>query len=90
VLKEFAKFLKANPTIKIKIAGYTDNVGSEHDNLALSNDRAFTVKQVLEQEGIKPERLSFQGYGPANPVASNDSEDGRQKNRRTEFIILEK
>ncbi|HXB11513.1 MAG TPA: OmpA family protein [Bacteroidia bacterium] len=90
VIREFAKFLKANPTIKIKIAGYTDNVGNEHDNLALSNDRAFTVKQVLEQEGIKSDRVSFQGLGSANPVASNDTEEGRQKNRRTEFIILEK
>jgi outer membrane protein OmpA-like peptidoglycan-associated protein len=44
----------------------------------------------LVKEGVKAERLSFQGYGAANPVASNDNEEGRQKNRRTEFIIIQK
>jgi outer membrane protein OmpA-like peptidoglycan-associated protein/tetratricopeptide (TPR) repeat protein len=90
VVKEFAKFLKENPSIKIKISGYTDNVGSAQDNLALSKDRAFTVKQAIEDAGIKSDRISFQGYGAANPIASNDTEDGRQQNRRTEFTILEK
>ncbi len=90
VIGEFGKFLKANPGVKIKIAGYTDNIGNDKDNLALSNDRAFTVKQALEHEGIESTRLSFEGYGAANPVASNDTEEGRRKNRRTEFIILAK
>ncbi len=90
VIKEFAKFMKENPSIKVKIAGYTDNVGSEQSNQSLSSDRAFTVMQALAKEGIKGERLSFQGYGAANPVASNDNEEGRAKNRRTEFIILQK
>lgn len=88
VIQEFVKFLKANPTLKVKIAGYTDNVGKESDNLALSKDRAFTVMQTIEQYGIKADRLSFVGYGSADPVASNDTEAGRQKNRRTEFIII--
>lgn len=90
VVREFAKYMKANPTIKIKIAGYTDNVGSDQSNQALSSDRAFTVMQTLTKEGIKPERLTFQGYGAENPVANNDTEAGRQKNRRTEFIIVQK
>lgn len=90
VIKEFVKFLKTNPSIKIKIAGYTDNVGNETDNLALSKDRAFTVMQAIEQDGIKGDRLSFAGYGSADPVASNSTPEGRQKNRRTEFIILDK
>lgn len=90
VVKEFARYMKANPTIKVKIAGYTDNVGSDKSNQALSSDRAFTVMQALVKEGIKAARLSFQGYGAANPVASNDTEEGRQKNRRTEFIIIQK
>ncbi len=90
VVKEFAKYMKLNPTIKVKIAGYTDNVGSEQANQSLSSDRAFTVMQALVKEGIKGERLSFQGYGAANPVTSNDTEEGRQKNRRTEFIIIQK
>jgi len=90
VVKEFAKFMKANPTIKVKIAGYTDNVGSDQANQALSSDRAFTVMQALAKEGIKGERLSFQGYGAGNPVASNDTEEGRAKNRRTEFVITQR
>jgi len=90
VIDEFTKFLKDNPTIKIKIVGYTDNVGKDIDNLALSKDRAFTVMQTLQQNGITADRLSFQGMGSANPVATNSTEEGRQKNRRTEFIITEK
>jgi outer membrane protein OmpA-like peptidoglycan-associated protein len=90
VIDEFTKFLKDNPTIKIKIMGYTDNVGNDNDNLALSKDRAFTVMQTLQQDGITPDRLSFEGMGAANPVASNATEEGRQKNRRTEFIITQK
>ncbi len=90
VVKEFSRYMKANPAIKVKIAGYTDNVGTDQDNQALSSDRAYTVMQALVKEGIKAERLSFQGYGASNPVASNDTEEGRQKNRRTEFIIIQK
>ncbi len=90
VIREFAKFMKSNPAIKVKIAGYTDNIGSERDNQALSSDRAYTVMQALAKEGIKGERLSFQGFGASNPVASNDTEEGRAKNRRTEFIIIQK
>lgn len=87
VVQQFAQYLKENPDIKVKIAGYTDNVGDDKSNLALSSDRAFTVMQVLIKAGVKAARLSFQGYGSANPIASNDTEEGRQKNRRTEFII---
>ncbi len=90
VVKEFANFMKANPGIKVKIAGYTDNVGSEESNQALSANRASTVMQALIKEGISTGRLSYQGYGAANPVAGNDTEEGRQQNRRTEFIIIQK
>jgi outer membrane protein OmpA-like peptidoglycan-associated protein len=90
VIEQFTKYLKDNPTIKIKIVGYTDNVGKDQDNLALSKDRAFTVMQTLQQDGISADRLSFQGMGAANPVSSNNTEEGRQQNRRTEFIITEK
>src|SRR6185312_2809393 len=90
VIEEFANFLKENPTIKIKIVGYTDNVGNDKDNKALSLDRSFTVKQALENQGIAADRLTNDGMGSANPVASNDTEEGRAKNRRTEFIITAK
>lgn len=90
VVQEFARYMQANPEIKVKIAGYTDNVGSEQANLELSSARARTVMQALIKEGIAAGRLSYQGYGAANPVASNDTEEGRQKNRRTEFVIIQK
>jgi outer membrane protein OmpA-like peptidoglycan-associated protein len=90
VIKEFARYMKSNPAIVVKIAGYTDNVGDNQSNQALSSDRAFTVMQALIKEGIKTERLSFQGYGSSNPIAGNDTEEGRQKNRRTEFVIIQK
>ncbi len=90
VVKEFAKYMRANPDIKVKIAGYTDNVGSDAANQVLSSNRASTVMQALVNEGIQSGRLSYQGYGAANPVANNDTEEGRQKNRRTEFIITQK
>lgn len=90
VVEQFAKYMKANPGIKVKIAGYTDNIGSNQANQELSSNRASTVMQALINEGIPASRLSYEGYGAANPVASNDTEEGRQKNRRTEFIITQK
>jgi outer membrane protein OmpA-like peptidoglycan-associated protein len=88
VLDELIVFLQENPTIKIKIQGHTDNVGSTQDNLALSHDRAFTVLSYLEAHGIPGARLSFEGFGPNKPIASNDTEEGRARNRRTEFVIV--
>jgi len=87
ILDEFIKFLKDNASIKVAIHGHTDNVGSDRDNLTLSTDRAFNVMEYLQEHGISGSRLSFKGYGPNKPVASNDSEEGRALNRRTEFVI---
>jgi outer membrane protein OmpA-like peptidoglycan-associated protein/tetratricopeptide (TPR) repeat protein len=89
VLDEFATYLKDNKTLKIEIQGHTDNVGKEADNVALSNNRAFTVKQYLEKKGIAPERLFYKGFGSAKPLAANTSEENKAKNRRTEFLLLE-
>lgn len=91
VVEEFARFLQENPTIKIEIHGHTDNVGSDEDNMTLSKRRAFTVFDMLKFKGVNPDRLvKYEGHGKAMPVASNDTEEGRAKNRRTEFIIVEK
>lgn len=90
VVNEFAEYLKEHPTIKIEVQGHTDNVGNAASNLALSTDRAFTVYALLQDKGIDKSRLSFKGYGPNKPVASNDSPEGRARNRRTEFVILSK
>ena len=90
VLDNFAQYLKENPTIKIQIEGHTDNVGNVKDNEALSSNRAFSVKAVLEEFGVDGKRILAKGYGPNRPIADNKTEEGRAKNRRTEFQILEK
>jgi outer membrane protein OmpA-like peptidoglycan-associated protein len=91
VIDEFVEFLKAHPTIKIEIHGHTDNVGNPKDNLALSTDRAFTVRDQLLEKGIDEKRLiAFKGFGASQPIADNSTEVGRAKNRRTEFVIVGK
>ena len=91
VIEEFVAFLKAHPTLKIEIHGHTDNVGNEKANLALSTDRAFTVRDVLLARGIEENRLiAFKGFGASKPIADNTTEAGRAKNRRTEFVIVSK
>lgn len=90
VLDEFILFLKENAGLKIDINGHTDNVGNDDDNLSLSHDRAFTVYDYLMTNGIDKSRLGFHGFGETKPIASNDTDEGRAKNRRTEFLILAK
>lgn len=87
ILDELITFLLENPTVKIRIEGHTDNVGRLEDNMALSNDRAFTVKDYLQSKGIAGPRLTFKGFGPTKPLATNDTPEGRAQNRRTEFVI---
>ncbi len=88
ILDELITFLKENPTVKIRIEGHTDNVGRLDDNMALSNDRAFTVMGYLQGKGISGGRLSFKGLGPTVPLAANETPEGRAQNRRTEFVIV--
>ena len=89
VVEEFIEFLKVNPKLKIEIHGHTDNVGDAASNLALSTDRAFSVRDILIEKGIDEKRLvAFKGFGSTKPIADNATEEGRRKNRRTEFIIV--
>jgi outer membrane protein OmpA-like peptidoglycan-associated protein len=91
VIDEFVAFLKANPALQIEIHGHTDNVGKAESNLALSTDRAFTVRDLLLERGIDEKRLiAFKGFGASQPVAENTTEAGRARNRRTEFVIVGK
>jgi outer membrane protein OmpA-like peptidoglycan-associated protein/Tol biopolymer transport system component len=87
-LHKLLQILHENPTMKIEIRGHTDNVGSDADNQELSDNRAKAVYQYLIDNKIEESRLSFKGYGESQPIANNESETGRQKNRRTEFVIL--
>jgi len=79
--------LLVNKGFSLKLAGYTDNVGSVAANLKLSNDRAEAVKTYLAQQGVDPSKITAQGYGKSNPIASNKTDKGRQINRRVEFSI---
>ena len=87
ILKDFVDFLRNNKNLEISIHGYTDNVGDAQYNLKLSEDRAESVYQKLIEYGIEESRLSYKGFGEKNPVADNETEEGRAKNRRTEFVI---
>ncbi|MBS1646062.1 MAG: OmpA family protein [Bacteroidetes bacterium] len=89
-LDEFADYLKINPNMKVEIQGHTDNVGNEADNKLLSEKRAANVKKYLETKGIDSKRVTAKGYGSSKPIASNSSVEGKAKNRRTEFLILDK
>jgi len=89
-LNNLVKLLNETPTLNIEISGHTDNVGSASYNKTLSENRAKAVVNYLTKKGISSERLEFTGYGFSQPVASNDSEKGRQQNRRTEFKVLKK
>jgi len=88
VLDAFADWLKNNVDLQIEIQGHTDDVGSDDDNQALSMDRAFSVMEYLLNSGIAKERLSFKGYGESMPKFSNFTDEGRAKNRRTDFLIF--
>jgi outer membrane protein OmpA-like peptidoglycan-associated protein len=90
ILNEFIEFLDENPKVKIAIHGHTDNVGDQASNLELSTNRAKAVMNYLILEGISSARLEFKGFGESKPIASNQTEEGRAKNRRTEFVILSK
>jgi len=90
VLNEFLTFLKENPTVKIAIQGHTDNVGIEKENLLLSQNRAKEVYNYLILEDIDPSRLSYKGFGSSKPIADNNTEEGKAKNRRTEFVVVKK
>lgn len=90
MLAEFAEYLVRNPSIKLAIHGHTDDVGRPDANLALSTDRAYSVTEFLQSQGVAKTRLSFKGFGETRPIASNQTEEGREQNRRTEFVILSK
>ena len=87
-LDKVVMLLKENPTLKIQINGHTDNVGKPADNLKLSNDRAQSVVKYIVTKGIDVKRLSFRGYGADQPIASNELEEGRAQNRRTELKVI--
>ena len=89
-LNKVAEFLKENPSVQIELAGHTDDIGSDEYNLDLSDKRANSVKAYLVAQGISESRLLAKGYGETRPVAPNEYDWGREKNRRVEFTVLKK
>jgi outer membrane protein OmpA-like peptidoglycan-associated protein len=87
-LDKLTGFLEKHPDRNLLIEGHTDSVGSDAFNLALSQKRADAVKEAIVGKGISQERIMTKGYGKQFPVASNDTESGRQLNRRVEVVIL--
>jgi outer membrane protein OmpA-like peptidoglycan-associated protein/tetratricopeptide (TPR) repeat protein len=87
-LERLYQLLVDVPTLKIEISGHTDNKGSAEYNKELSNRRAQAVVDYLVKKGINPSRLKYAGYGFDRPISTNDTEEGRQLNRRTEFEII--
>ena len=76
--------------MKIEISGHTDSKGTDSYNLTLSQNRAQSVVDYLAAHGIDKGRLKAAGYGETKPIDTNDTDEGRQNNRRTEFEILSK
>ena len=88
-LNRLVELLQNNPTLKIMISGHTDNQGEDKMNQTLSENRAKSVVSFLIKAGISPTRLLSAGYGKTMPINTNDTEEGRAKNRRTEFKVIE-
>lgn len=89
-LDKLVQFLQKNTTVTIELGGHTDNVGSAKANLTLSNNRAKSVYGYLVEQGVAKERLTTNGYGDTKPISSNETEQDRAENRRTEFKIISK
>jgi OmpA-OmpF porin, OOP family len=88
-LKKLLKIMRENPQLAIEVCGHTDSVGDDEHNQTLSEKRAKAVAEYLTGNGIPTSRTRFKGCGSAQPVANNDTAQGRQMNRRVEFIVLQ-
>jgi outer membrane protein OmpA-like peptidoglycan-associated protein len=87
-LDRVVKLLKENPAIEIEMSAHTDSRGADDYNFKLSDNRAKSVREYIISKGIDANRITSQGYGETKPVATNDTDEGRQMNRRVEFKIL--
>ncbi len=87
-LDRVAEFLNSRPKMEIEVGGHCDALGDEKFNRLLSGNRAFRVREYLQTKVTHPERISAKGYGLDKPIDSNDTDEGRQNNRRVEVVIL--
>ncbi len=89
-LDDLAAVLKTFPTATVSVNGYTDNTGDAAANTTLSTQRAEAVKSALVSKGVAAERVAAAGFGPDKPIASNDTEEGKAKNRRVEIVVTKR
>ncbi|MGQ9604289.1 MAG: OmpA family protein, partial [bacterium] len=88
-LDRAVEILKAYPSARVEIHGHTDSIGSEAYNMKLGLRRAEAVKKYLVDHGINPDNLITKSFGETKPIATNDTKEGRQQNRRVEFHLAE-
>ncbi len=88
-LNKLYQSFRKNPKLVIEVGGHTDNVGDEGANHRLSQKRADAIREYLIQKGVSEDRVLSKGYGEKEPIAPNDTEAGRAKNRRTEIKVIE-
>ena len=86
-LDSIAKFLLAHPTLEVNVSGHTDSIGKEHNNLALSTRRAEAVAEYLIDKGVLFANVTYEGFGSSKSIMSNETIEGRSKNRRVEILI---
>ncbi|MFO0670199.1 MAG: OmpA family protein [Polyangiaceae bacterium] len=89
LLDEVAQALKDYPALRVRVEGHTDNVGVAAENLKLSDDRARSVRKYLVDHGVAEARVEAKGFGDTSPLDTNKTTEGREKNRRVEFVVLE-
>lgn len=89
-LDKVVELLEKHPTMKIELGGHTDNVGSSQANLSLSEERAMACYNYMIGRGIEADRVTYKGYGESQPIADNDTDEGRARNRRTVFTVTAK
>ena len=88
-LEKLTRLIKDNPGLRVQINGHTDNIGTPEFNMELSEKRAEAVYAFLVKKHVHKYRLEYKGFGETKPVATNDTEAGRAKNRRTELEVLD-
>jgi len=89
-LKDLTTILKAYPTVNVRLEGHTDSVGAQEANKMLSQNRADAIRATLVASGVDAKRMETAGWGEERPIASNDTDEGRAKNRRLEMTVLSK
>jgi outer membrane protein OmpA-like peptidoglycan-associated protein len=88
LVSRIADVMKQHPNLNVAVVGYTDNTGNFNYNIKLSQRRAYAIVDQLVRDGIAANRLAGVGVGPLNPIASNDTAEGRAQNRRVELVLI--